>query len=47
MYMYIYIYIYIYTRIILFQYNIKSSLSSVYHRSCLSVDLLYSHGDGD
>ena len=29
--------------IILFQYNLKNYLSAVYHRSCLSLDLLHWH----
>ena len=33
--------------IILFQYNLKKSLSAVYHNSCLSVDFLHWYDDGD
>ena len=33
--------------IMLFQYNLKHSSSVVYHRSCLSVDLLHWYDNGD
>ena len=33
--------------IIFFRYNLKNSLSALYHRSCLSVDLLHCFDDGD
>ena len=33
--------------ILLSQYNLKHSLSAVYHRSCLSVDLLHWYNNGD